>query len=104
MTLAEAALGRCLGSPEAVTLGNRLGQVEVGLCEVIASPSAATEFDRDRERLGRREAREGVMRSACGRQTPPPDYELTCVERRKVPALRAGLAGHQQSERQRNHQ
>src|SRR5215472_14251476 len=25
-------------------------------------------------------AREHVMKSAYGRQTPPPDYELTCVE------------------------
>jgi len=43
--------------------------------------SLVVAFDRDRERLGRREAREGVMRSACGRPTPPPDYELTCVAR-----------------------
>jgi hypothetical protein len=28
IVLAEAALGRCLGSPEAVTLGNRLGRAK----------------------------------------------------------------------------
>jgi hypothetical protein len=32
------------------------------------------------DKLGRHSAWEGVMRSAYGRQTPPPDHELTCVE------------------------
>jgi hypothetical protein len=75
-----AALGSCIGSPEAVKLGNRLGLVEVGLCEVIANRFAVTGAGRDCDRLGRHEAPGGVIRSAYGRQTPPPDYELTCVE------------------------